>query len=455
MPWTPESVLALAPDPSSAKSGQALAAARQWQGLGRSDLALWGEIKGSGSTPYQTRIDLREPAFKCSCPSRKFPCKHGIGLLLVFAKEPTAFQEADPPAWVADWLGGREQRAEKKAEKAAAVAAAPPDPEAQKKRADQREARITEGLEQLHLWLADLLRAGFAQAQSQPSSFWDAMGARLVDAQAPGLARLVRGLEAAINSGPGWEQRLLHGIASTELVRRAYVARESLPAELVDELRAAVGWTTREEDVLASAPALRDRWFVLGSIAESEERLRVRRTWLRGRSTGRPALLLDFAVGAQPLAPGHPPGCEIDAELVFYPGSLGLRATVKSQAAIHATSEAIPGAGVEGALAQYADALARAPWLERWPMTVAGVVPVALGQANAPAWHLVDGDGKRLALAARFGFGWHLLAISGGRPVEVFGEWDGAALRPLAVSSPSGFHALGESIVATREAAPA
>ena len=32
--WTPESVLALAPDPSSAKSGQGLAAARQWQGLG-------------------------------------------------------------------------------------------------------------------------------------------------------------------------------------------------------------------------------------------------------------------------------------------------------------------------------------------------------------------------------------------------------------------------------------
>ena len=28
---------------------------------------------------------------------------------------------------------------------------------------------------------------------------------------------------------------------------------------------------------------------------------------------------------------------------------------------------------------------------------------------------------------------WRLLALSAGRPVSVFGLWDGAALRPLAV----------------------
>ena len=57
--WTPEAALALAPDPGSAKAAQGLAAARQWQTLGRSEIALWGEIKGSGKMPYQARVDLR------------------------------------------------------------------------------------------------------------------------------------------------------------------------------------------------------------------------------------------------------------------------------------------------------------------------------------------------------------------------------------------------------------
>ncbi len=52
-----------------------------------------GLCQGSGRQPYQARVDLAEPAFKCSCPSRKFPCKHGLALLLLFAKTDTALIE--------------------------------------------------------------------------------------------------------------------------------------------------------------------------------------------------------------------------------------------------------------------------------------------------------------------------------------------------------------------------
>src|SRR5438034_388094 len=108
--WTAEQILALAPDAGSQKAGRDLASARKWKTLGRSEGAegaVWGECQGSGKDPYQTQIDLSEPAFRCSCPSRKFPCKHGLGLFLLFAASPGDFAQSEPPAWVADWLAGR------------------------------------------------------------------------------------------------------------------------------------------------------------------------------------------------------------------------------------------------------------------------------------------------------------------------------------------------------------
>src|SRR6476469_9727229 len=81
--WTSDRIIALAPDPSSAKAGRELANPRKWVTLGLNEAAIWGECQGSGSKPYRTQIDLIEPAFKCSCPSRKFPCKHALALFLL------------------------------------------------------------------------------------------------------------------------------------------------------------------------------------------------------------------------------------------------------------------------------------------------------------------------------------------------------------------------------------
>ena len=115
--WTSEQVLALSPDASSTKNGQKLANLAKWPLLERSDQAIWGECKGSGKKPYRTQIDLSEPAFRCSCPSRKFPCKHSLGLFLLLAGQADSFSEAAPPDWVAEWLAKRGQTAAKKQEK--------------------------------------------------------------------------------------------------------------------------------------------------------------------------------------------------------------------------------------------------------------------------------------------------------------------------------------------------
>ncbi|MDJ0775087.1 MAG: SWIM zinc finger family protein, partial [Mastigocoleus sp. MO_167.B18] len=202
--WKQEKILALAPDASSAKNGKALANAGKWSSLGYNERAVWGECLGSGKTPYRTQIDLIEPAFKCSCPSRKFPCKHSLGLFLLLANDTSAFSDNVPPEWVMSWLDSREKRKAKQAEAVKKEV----DPNTQAKRAQKRLDKVTAGMQDLELWLRDLVRQGLATVQGQSYSFWDGTAARLVDAQAPGVARLVRQMGSIPFSGEGWQERL-------------------------------------------------------------------------------------------------------------------------------------------------------------------------------------------------------------------------------------------------------
>ena len=133
--WTQDRVLQLAPDPASAKAGQGLANARKWVTLGRDDRVVWGECQGSGAKPYQTQFDLLEVASKCSCPSRKFPCKHALGLMLIFSSDAAAVAPQAAPAWVTEWLSARDERAQKKQAKAEA----PPKPVDAAAQAQRRE----------------------------------------------------------------------------------------------------------------------------------------------------------------------------------------------------------------------------------------------------------------------------------------------------------------------------
>ncbi len=137
------------------------------------------------------------------------------------------------------------------------------------------------GLADLDRWLRDLVRHGLADARSKPYSFWDGPAARLVDAQAPGAARLVRSL-----AGAGGTERLLERLGRLHLLTEGYKHLDTLPAETQADVRAALGFTIKEEEVLAG-PSVRDRWLVVGQSVEEEDRLRVQRTWLHGSESRR------------------------------------------------------------------------------------------------------------------------------------------------------------------------
>ncbi len=414
--WTSDQVLAVAPDPAAQRAARSLATSTKWQGAGHGDEAVWGYCQGSGKTPYQTCVDVSGPAYRCSCPSRKFPCKHALALLLLWVDGAVA--ESAPPDWVEEWRGSRRERA---ARRSTGVS----DPAAAERRAAQRATRIGDGLTDLDRWLRDQVRHGLARLQHAPYSEWDGVSARLVDAQAAPVAAAVRRLATVPAVDAAWPSTLLAEFGLLRLLISAYQRRDALPGGLA----ATVGARAGLQAEAGGGGTLRDVWEVVGLRDEEEERLVTRRVWLRGRESGRSALVLSFAGPGQPLDASLLPGTRLDATLSFYTGALPLRAAVSER---HGGPEPCrsPRAGaVTAELAGYADALAAEPWVNSWPVVLGDVVPGRLGDG----WYLVDESGAALPLTASGRRLWRLVAVSGGRPMTVGGEWSPAGLRPLTV----------------------
>jgi hypothetical protein len=424
--WTQEQILALAPDTSSAKNAQALAVRSKWLSLGYNQQAIWGECQGSGSNPYRTQIDITELAFKCTCPSHKSPCKHAIGLFLLFADQKDAFTEKTLQQLTS--LDTPKHKSDNKTESTKKVV----DTAAQAKRAEMRYNKVTAGMQDLELWLRDLVRQGLAVAQGQPYSFWDNAAARLVDAQAPGVARLLREMASIPHSGIGWEERLLTQLGRVYLLISGFKRLQTLPAEMQADIRTKIGWTQQSEELLTSS-GVRDRWLILGQRVTEEDKLRSQIYWLWGEQSQQAALILNFAYGSQPLDTSLIPGSSIDAELVFFESAYPLRSLVKI---LHNPAEPVdkmPGySSIPNMMQAYAKALAQNPWIEQFPVALQAVIPVFNDDGSCRG--VRDADGYMLStIGISSQQRWQLLALSGGHAVGIFGEWNGDRFLPLSV----------------------
>lgn len=459
-----DQVLAMSPDASSTKAAQGLVVPAKWPALGASDEAVWGECQGSGSKPYQTQVHFVAgvPSFKCSCPSRKFPCKHGLALLLFLARDSSAFTAVEP-GWVTEWLSSRRDRAEKKEIKAAeAASAAPPDPAVVLKRQAQRLQRMCAGARELALWLDDLMRQGLATLSSEQEQNWQAMAARMVDAQAARLGQLLTNAMTLVGQGRDWPARLLQRLGSLQLLLDALQRYEQLPASMQAHVRQALGWSYDRDEVLVAGERVTDQWRVLANVVtELENRLTEHRVWLQGTHTQRRALLLDYAHATRPVEMGWAVGQLVGAELAFYPGDQALRALAVGAVTPAGTDDAAEGAA-DVALAQAFAAtccrdegqewMAMAkqclanPWLMQSPVCFRDVrlmhhepqnTEAGLGSAAVPEWTLhlsADPGGQvRPSVDLRIvdAHAWQMMALSGGEAFNVFGEWNGERLTPL------------------------
>ncbi|MFJ3303431.1 SWIM zinc finger family protein [Streptomyces sp. NPDC086549] len=430
--WTADQVLALAPDAASRKAGSKLGAAGPWSEAGSSDEGtVWGLCKGSGSKPYQTVVDIADvagPAYKCTCPSRKFPCKHALGLLLLWAGGDGAVPTAEAPDWAEQWIEGRKKRAgEKQAAGAGGSASGPADPDAARRRAERRAERVTAGATELEQRLADLLRGGLASAEQAGYGLWEETAARMVDAQASGLAARVRELGAIPGSGPGWPVRLLEECALLHLLDQGWLRRDRLPDGLAATVRSRIGLPAS-----ADGPSTRDRWLVLAQYDTADAKLTTRRIWLYGAESDRTCLLLSYGAAGRAPELALPVGLALEAEVSAHPGAGRLRVSLGEQFAPPAPAAIRPpGMTTARAAARYGEALRDDPWLDAVPVTLDRVIPTPDGDS----WQLADADEDSalpLSPAARSRPGlWRLVALSGGAPVKVFGECGHRGFTPL------------------------
>ena len=214
-------MLALAPDPSGQSAGRSLSTPAPWSGTGAFATLVWGLCRGSGAKPYQTVVDLAGPAYRCSCPSRKFPCKHALGLLLLWAADGVLDAE-EPADFAAVWAASREGRPAAAPGRGSRLAA-PKDPEQAARTAARRQDRVTSGLAELDVWLRDQVRTGIAGASADAYRRFDGMAARMVDAQAPGVAGLLRSIPGEL-ALEGWPERVLEQLAALHLLIQAHHA---------------------------------------------------------------------------------------------------------------------------------------------------------------------------------------------------------------------------------------
>nr|MBP3282303.1 SWIM zinc finger family protein [Treponema sp.] len=122
----------------------------------------WGLCKGSGKTPYATSVDTSDetklPVCRCSCPSRQFPCKHGIALMLLMA-DGAEFTEDTLPEELAEKKAKAEERELKKAEKAEKPKK---KTAASVKAAEKKAEKQLEGLLMARKMVDELMTAGLA-----------------------------------------------------------------------------------------------------------------------------------------------------------------------------------------------------------------------------------------------------------------------------------------------------
>jgi hypothetical protein len=289
------------------------------------------------------------------------------------------------------------------------------------------------GLTELDRWLDDRIRTGLADPSLARYATWDDLAARLVDAQAGSLANRVRRLAGLVGASPDWHDDVLAELGLLHLLSQAGRHLGSLPGPLADAVATSIGWQVKQADVLAGVPDT-DYWVVAGRSDVREDRIEVRRHWLRGTSSGKWALCLSFAAYQQSLDTSLNVGTSLHADLHRYPGP-ALRSLVGTRHALPVDPVTPPSQTIAEGCDEIGSMLVAEPWLDRLPVTIRARLARSAG-----VWALADATGSLPVVDAATrqvdaGLAM-LLAVSEGRSVDLTVEWTPHGVVPLSIHLP-------------------
>lgn len=468
---TTSKITELAPDQASLNAANKLMKASKWPVLLQGGNLVWGECQGSGSNPYRTVFDHANVGYKCTCPSRKFPCKHVLALMWMYVEDPGPFSDGEVPDWVTDWLGRRrntgdnsnsqkEKSGNKKAAKSLIAAQAaeiekPIDPKtkarreaAAAKRAEATRQSIAAGIDDLQQWLEDQLRGGLASFLNDSNSRCRTIAARLVDAKAQALAGRLDELPSRLmqTQGDARLDILIQEFGRIVLLCRAWKAN---PQDA--ELNRLVGSTETRESILEASDTQRvqSTWEVVGEqVTTRRDGLVSQATWLMNVASkgatecSRFALLLDFfpaSLGRR--SSSYAVGEQFEATLAFYPARLPLRAVIAERPPhdegeyLNNKSKPWPASNAQP-LEAYREALRIAPWIVEVPLLL---MSGRLAREGARHWWEPDWDGCPLPISNA-----PPQHIAAARLQQAVGLWDGMNLTLLSAQSEWGRLSYGD-----------
>lgn len=196
---TQQQIDALAPNAAASMNGRKISQKGGFVRLERTadDTFYQGECTGSGKSHYIVSADFLNPAapvFRCTCPSRQFPCKHSLALLyeMMDGKE---FQICEVPEDILQKRAKLEAKASKAAGKEESSAAKPPKSAKTSKAARTKKLKKQlEGLDLTAKLVQDLVSAGLGTMGGTALSTYRDLSKQLGDYYLPGPQRLLNRL---------------------------------------------------------------------------------------------------------------------------------------------------------------------------------------------------------------------------------------------------------------------
>ncbi len=211
---------AAAPNAEAAKNGRGLVLKNKFLTLHHSpDETLWfGQCQGSGKTPYLCSADFavpEKPVYRCSCPSRQFPCKHSLGLLYALV-EGKKFTSAEVP----EELAAKREKAAARVEKRKADTDKPV--KVNKSALAKKIKAQLDGIDLLEKLTQDVVRLGIGNMNAKTAHELEEQAKQLGNAYLPGAQAALRHYTKLFYSEQGEE--------------RTAAGREAVYSEALDQL---------------------------------------------------------------------------------------------------------------------------------------------------------------------------------------------------------------------------
>lgn len=181
---TEELIRSLAPNAAAVSNGKKISFSGDFKALSKTEdeTLIFGECMGSRKNPYHTSADFsgNSPVFRCSCPSRQFPCKHALALMYEWLAK-KEFTVSEIPEDIAQ----KREKAAKRAEKAAMPAEEKKAPKQNKAAAEKKLKKQAEGLELAEQFVSDMFTRGISSVSRASAEQYKSLAKQLGDYYLP------------------------------------------------------------------------------------------------------------------------------------------------------------------------------------------------------------------------------------------------------------------------------